>query len=39
MKKKEIQKIYKKKIKLIKKFNEFYYNKSKPAVTDEEYDV
>ncbi len=38
MKKKEIQKIYKKKIKLIKKFNEFYYNKSKPAVTDEEYD-
>ena len=38
MKKKEIQIIYKKKIRLIKKFNEFYYNKSKPIVTDEKYD-
>ena len=38
MKKKEITEEYKKKIKLINKLNKFYYNKSKPLVTDKEYD-
>ena len=35
---KEIQKKYKKKIKLINKFNKFYYDKSNPKVSDKEYD-
>jgi len=39
MNKKEIQKKYKEKIKLIKKFNKFYYDKSKPLVSDQEYDT
>ena len=38
MNKKEIQKKYKEKIKLINKFNKFYYNKSDPLVTDQDYD-
>jgi DNA ligase (NAD+) len=38
MDKKKIQIEYKKKIKLIKKCNEHYYDKSKPLVTDKEYD-
>ena len=32
MNKKEIQKKYKEKIKLIKKFNKFYYDKSDPLI-------
>ena len=35
---KKIQLDYKKKIKHIKKLNQFYYEKSKPLVTDREYD-
>ena len=38
MKKKEITEKYQKKVKLINRLNEFYYNKSKPLVTDKEYD-
>ena len=38
MKKKEIQAEYKKKIRLLKKYDELYYVKSKPAVNDHEYD-
>jgi len=38
MKIKEIQKEYKKKIKLINKFNKFYFEKSDPIVSDKEYD-
>ncbi len=38
MNKKEIQSIYKKKIKLIKKYNQFYFDKSDPIVSDSEYD-
>ena len=38
MKKKEIIKKYKKKIKLIDKFNQFYFDKSSPIVSDKEYD-
>ena len=38
MKKKEIQNEYKKKIKLINKFNKFYFDKSEPIVSDKEYD-
>ncbi len=38
MNKLEVKRIYKDKLNLIKKFNKFYYNKSKPIVTDEEYD-
>ena len=37
MNKKEIQEKYKK-IKLFDKLNRFYYDKSKPLVTDREYD-
>ena len=36
--KKEIEKDYKKKIRLIKYYNKFYYDKSKPAVPDSTYD-
>jgi DNA ligase (NAD+) len=35
---KEIQKKYKKKIKLINRFNKFYYDKSNPKVSDKKYD-
>ena len=38
MNKKEIEKQYKKKIELIKKYNKFYYDKSNPKVSDKEYD-
>ena len=38
MNKKEIEKDYKKKIGLIKYYNKFYYDKSKPAVPDSTYD-
>ena len=39
MKKKEIQKKYKNKIKLISKYNTSYYDKSDPIVNDHVYDV
>ena len=39
MNKKEIQKKYKEKIKLFNKFNKFYYDKSDPLASDQEYDV
>ena len=38
MKKKEIQKKYNDKIKLINKYNVNYYDKSKPIVNDQVYD-
>lgn len=38
MDKKEITFTYNNKIKLLKKFNKFYYDKNKPAVSDDEYD-
>ena len=38
MDKKKIEQKYFKKIKLIKKFNKFYFEKSKPIVSDEDYD-
>jgi DNA ligase (NAD+) len=38
MKKKEIQKYYNSKIKLIDEHNKFYYDKSRPKVSDDEYD-
>jgi len=38
MNKKEIETIYKKKIKLINNFNKNYYDKNNPLVTDKEYD-
>ena len=38
MKKKEIQKKYNDKIKLIKKYNISYYDKSNPIVNDQVYD-
>ena len=34
----KIENQYKKKIKLIKSYNEYYYSKSNPIITDEEYD-
>ena len=34
----KILKEYKKKIKLIKKLNKFYYDKSSPIVSDSDYD-
>ena len=39
MNKKEIQKKYKEKIKLFNKLNKFYYDKSEPVVSDQEYDI
>ncbi len=36
--KKQIENIYKKKIKLLESYNKFYYQKSKPKVSDAEYD-
>ena len=38
MNKKEIINNYKKKIKLINKYNQFYFDKSKPLVSDKIYD-
>ena len=38
MNKKEVQKKYNKKIKIINNYNKHYYNKSLPLVTDKEYD-
>ena len=38
MNKKDIQFKYNKKIKLIKELNKFYFDKSSPKVSDEEYD-
>ncbi len=38
MNKKEILKKYKEKIKLINKFNKFYYDKSDPIISDKDYD-
>ena len=38
MHKKDIQIKYNKKIKLIKKLNKFYFDKSSPKVSDKEYD-
>ena len=35
---KKILEEYKKKIKLINKYNKFYYDKSKPLVLDKDYD-
>ena len=39
MSKKEIQIQYKKKIKLFNQYNKSYYDKSKPDVSDKEYDL
>jgi len=39
MNKKEIQKKYKEKIKLFNKLNKFYYDKSEPVASDQEYDI
>ena len=38
MDKKKIIKEYKEKINLLKKYNKFYYEKSKPIVSDKDYD-
>ena len=38
MDKKEIQKYYKDNLKKLKKYNKFYFEKSKPEVTDAQYD-
>ena len=38
MDKKKIQSQYKNKIVALKKFDEFYFDKNEPSVTDEEYD-
>ena len=38
MKKEEIYKKYNKKIKLLTKYNKFYFDKSAPIVSDKEYD-
>ena len=38
MNKKEIKKQYKEKIKIIKEYNKYYYEKSEPKITDKEYD-
>ena len=38
MNKKEILKKYKEKVKLINKFNKFYYDKSDPIISDQDYD-
>jgi len=38
MKKKDIVETYLKKIKLIKKYNKYYYDKSNPKVSDQEFD-
>ena len=38
MNKKEVQKKYNKKIRLIDEYNKYYYSKSSPLVSDKEYD-
>jgi DNA ligase (NAD+) len=38
MNKKEIQKLYQKKIKLLNRYNQYYYDKNKPLVDDKNYD-
>ena len=38
MDKKEIQKLYEKKLKLLDRYNQYYYNKDKPLVDDKNYD-
>ena len=38
MKKEKIQNLYKNKIKLLRKYNKFYFDKSDPIITDHEYD-
>ena len=38
MDKKEIQKLYQKKIKLLDRYNQYYYDKNKPLVDDKYYD-
>ena len=38
MDKKEIQKLYQKKLKLLDRYNQYYYNKDKPLVNDKNYD-
>ena len=38
MEKKEIKKLYNLKIKLIQKYNKYYFDKNKPLVSDKEYD-
>jgi DNA ligase (NAD+) len=38
MNKSEIKNNYKKKIKLLDRYNKYYYDKSNPIVTDTEYD-
>ena len=38
MNKKEIQEKYNKKIKLIRKYNKFYFDKNESNVTDKDYD-
>ena len=38
MNKKEIQKIYNKKIKKINEYNKLYYNESNPGISDSDYD-
>ena len=38
MNKSEINKVYKEKLKSIKKYNKFYFEKSDPVVSDEDYD-
>ena len=39
MNKKELSKLYNEKIKLINKYNKFYYDNSKPIVSDNQYDL
>jgi len=39
MKKKDIEKIYSQKIKLIERYNDYYYDKSQPQVSDHEFDL
>ena len=38
MKKNELKKFYNRKLKEFKKHNELYYEKSRPAINDAEYD-
>ena len=38
MDKKEIQKLYQEKIKLLNKYNQYYYDKNKPLIDDKNYD-
>ena len=38
MNKKEVQKEYNKKIKLINKYNKYYYNENSPLISDKDYD-